>query len=392
MNAYEPMFIVELAGQNLPEDISDKVESFGYEDHEDKMDELTLTIADLDISYCDHPMLQEGKEIRARWGYAGNLSETRECTIKEISYSFGEDGAVRIDITAYDKGHKLTGRAARTCWSNKKITDIVNDIAAKHNLKPVVSIPDDFARDALSQGGKNDFVFLRELASEMGCKTWVTNEELHFEPNDAAGKATHVFRYREDGEGLLKSFSITANAEKGKGTGRETEVSGVDPVTKKPFQEKTTANKENVTVNLESGREDNETPFQPKADETGTVSPTPSVIASQAMREAKWRVQGAGMNTVEGSAELVGIPSLKAKDVISIENISEKFSGNWRVKSVRHEINDGGYACSAEVVRSDTNAGGGQRANGGKVSSNNKQSAASDNKANGPKYVEAYVG
>jgi hypothetical protein len=164
-------------------------------------------------------------------------------------------------------------------------------------------------------------------------------------------------------------------------------------VTKKPFQEKTAANKENLTVNLENGREDNETAFQPKADETGTASPTPSVIASQAMREAKGRVQGAGMKTVEGSAEFAGIPSLKAKDVISIENISGKFSGNWRVKSVRHEINDGGYACSAELARGDTNAGGGQRSKGGRVSPNNGQNApVPGGAATGPQYVEADVG
>jgi phage protein D len=377
MNDYEPIYIIEIDGKELPEDISDKVESFSYEDHEDKMDELKLSIVDLDLTYCDHPMLQEGKELRVRWGYIGDLSEIRTCTIKEIGYNFSDDGTVRIDLTGYDKGHKLTGRAARTCWSNKKIEDVVKDIASKHNLTPIVKIPEDFSRESLSQGGKNDLVFLKGLASEMGCKTWVVNEELHFEPNEATGSASFVFRFREDADGLLKSISITSNAEKGKGTGRETEVAGVDPITKQPFQEKTTAAAESVTINLEDGREKNETPLQPKDDESGVIKPTPSATASQGKQEAKGSVKTASMGTVEADAETVGIPRLGAKDIIRIEGISNKFSGLWRVKSINHSISDGGYSCRLSLARSDSNAGGAQLSKGGKVPANNDQKIGS---------------
>jgi phage protein D len=387
VNTYEPTYIVEINGKELPEDISDKVESFSYEDHEDKMDELRLSIIDLDLSYCDHPMLQEGGEIRARWGYIGDLSEMRICTIKEIGYDFGEDGTVRIDLTGYDKSHKLTGRAARTCWTDKKLEEVVTDIAKKHNLTPVIKIPGDFKREALSQGGKNDFVFLKSLAAEMGCKMWVVNDELHFEPNEAKGSASYTFRYREDAEGFLQSLSIKSNAEKGKGTGKETESAGVDPVTKKPFQEKTSAEREYITENLADGREEKETPLQPKDDETGNIKPTPSPTAAQGRQEAKGHVVSEGMRTIEANAETIGIPGLKAKDIIRIEGISNKFSGLWRVKSVKHSISDAGYTCGLELARSDHNAGGAQLSKGGKTPANNDQKGAA-----GPSFVEANVG
>jgi phage protein D len=379
VNVYEPTYIVEIDGKDLPEDISDKVESFSYEDHEDKMDELRLSIADLDLSCCDHPMLQEGKEIRVRWGYIGDLSEVRTCTVKEIGYGFNEDGTVRIDLTGYDKAHKLTGRAARTCWTDKKLEEVVADIAKKHNLAPVVKIPGDFRREALSQGGKNDFIFLKGLAAEMGCKTWVVNDELHFEPNGAKGSASYAFRFREDAEGFLKSLSIKSNAEKGKGTGRETEAAGIDPVTKKPFQEKTSAEAEYVTENLADGREMNETPLLPRDDESGNVKPTPSPTAARGRQEAKGQVISEGMGTVEASAETIGIPGLKAKDIIRVEGISDKFSGLWRVKSVRHSISDSGYTCGLELARSDSNAGRARLSEGGKIPANNDQKSGAGN-------------
>lgn len=355
MNVYEPIRIIEIDGAVLPTDISDNVESFSYEDHEDKLDELRITIVDPTLELCDHPMLQEGQEIRARWGYIGNLSEMRVCTIKEIEYNFPQDGTPRISISAFDKGHKLTGRSARTCWSNKKLEDIVSDIAKKHNFTPVIEIPSDSKREFVSQGGKNDMEFLRGLASDMGCKVWVKNDELHFEPY-RINTPTQTYIYGIEQEGTLLSFNVTVNAEKDKGTGLETEVSGIDPITKKPFKETTTATKEGYAVNMQNGRVEKETPPAQKHDETGQRKATPSHTKHQAQQEAKGKVQTLGMGAVEGRAEIIGDPHLKAKDSIQLENVSKKLSGVWRVKKVLHSIGKEGYTSSLEIVRNDTNA------------------------------------
>ena len=241
IETYAPTFIVEIGGQKLPEDISAHIERFAYEENEKKMDELSITITKGDLSYVDHPMLQEGKEIRVRWGYIGNMSDIRTCTIKEINYSFGEDGLICMEITAYDKRHKLTGRASRQCWKDKKLSEIVKDIAAKHNFSAVVEVEneDDLLYEFLSEGAKNDLVFLKELAEDAGCSVWVVNDELHFKPNKI-NEPVYSFRYGEDRDGYLQSFRISSKAEQGKGTGRKTEVSGINPLTKKLINEAAT--------------------------------------------------------------------------------------------------------------------------------------------------------
>jgi hypothetical protein len=88
VETYAPVRYITIAGKELPKDISDDVIGFSYEDADDKMDELKLTILDEDGVHVDDPLLQEGKEMKARWGYLGNLSDTRVCTIKEIEYDF----------------------------------------------------------------------------------------------------------------------------------------------------------------------------------------------------------------------------------------------------------------------------------------------------------------
>ena len=239
IETYAPTFIVEIGGQELPEDIFAHIENFSYEEDEKQMDQLSITITKGDLSFVDHPMLQEGKEIRVRWGYIGNLSEVRTCTIKEINYNFGEDGLIRMEITAYDKRHRLTGRASRQCWKDKKLSEIVKDIAAKHNFSAVIEIEDDLRYEFLSEGAKNDLVFLKELAEDAGCSVWVVNDELYFRPNKV-NEPVYSFTYGQDRDGYLQSFRISSKAEKGKGTGRKTEASGIDPLTKKLISESAT--------------------------------------------------------------------------------------------------------------------------------------------------------
>ena len=362
-----PLFIVEIDGKELPKDISQLIERFSYTDDEEKMDELAITIANGDLSIIDDKQLQLGKELQARWGYLGNLSDKRFFTIKEISYAFGEDGVARMSITALGKGHKLTGRAARTCWNNKKIADVVKDIAKKQNLTPKVNIPEDITHEFISQGGKNDMVFLQELAKDTGCSTWVTNDELHFEPN-SVNEPVRTFHWREDRDGYLQSVSVTVKAEEGKATGRGTEVAGLDPLTKKTIKEtvKVKGASEGTTLVTGEGmaelsspngalpeqRTENETPLQAKHDETGVIKASPAPTAALARRSGKGKVHSASMKGIEATATTIGLPYLKAKDTITIENIGKKFSGNWRIKKVSHTLSKDSYTCGLTLCKS----------------------------------------
>ena len=239
INTYAPQFIVEIGGKQLPKDISSHIESFSYEEDEKKMDELKITIADGDLSFVDNDLLQEGKEVRVKWGYAGNLSEIRTCTIKEIDYSFNEDGVIRMEILAYDKRHRMTGRASRQCWKDKKLSEIVKDIANKHNFKAVIEVEDDMLYDFLSQGAKNDLVFLKELAEDAGGAIWVVNDELYFKPNKIE-EPVYKFAYKQDQDGYLLSFRIASKTERNKGRRKKTTVSGIDPLKKEVIKEEAT--------------------------------------------------------------------------------------------------------------------------------------------------------
>ena len=101
---------------------------------------------------------------------------------------------------------------------------------------------------------------------------------------------------------------------------------------------------------------ENETPLQQQNDEAGKVVSTPLQNSNQARAAAKGKVKSSGMKSIEVEAVTIGLPYLKARDTITIENIGKKFSGNWRITKIRHEISSSGYMCHLSLAKNDFSA------------------------------------
>lgn len=56
------------------------------------------------------------------------------------------------------------------------------------------------------------------------------------------------------------------------------------------------------------------------------------------------------INSVEADIRVIGRPSLVSSNIIVLNNISNRYSGEWYTKSVRHSISSSGYFCSAKLV------------------------------------------
>ena len=121
-------------------------------------------------------------------------------------------------------------------------------------------------------------------------------------------------------------------------------------------------------VSLEDGaisekRAENETPLKSNADETGRVISSPAPNKARAQHTAKGKVKTSAMKSIEAEAETIGLPYLKARETITIENIGKKFSGNWRITRIRHEISSSGYICSLTLAKNNYETKSGKKAN-----------------------------
>ena len=121
----------------------------------------------------------------------------------------------------------------------------------------------------------------------------------------------------------------------------------------------------------------NETELTDRADETGNVISTPAQNAKHAGHLAKGKVQSSAMRAIEAEAETIGLPYLRARDTVTIENIGEKFSGDWRITKVLHKISKSGYTCSLSLAKNNFAGGSSQKANSApKAGANTKNNNA----------------
>ena len=130
-------------------------------------------------------------------------------------------------------------------------------------------------------------------------------------------------------------------------------------------------------------RTDNETPLKPRADESGRVISSPAPNSTHARHVAKGKVSTAAMKSIEAEAVTIGLPYLKARESVQIENIGKKFSGSWRITKVRHEISSSGYTCTMTLNKNDHESSGSSSRSAPKASTGKKTSAkpAGDGKA-----------
>ena len=149
-----------------------------------------------------------------------------------------------------DKGIDLVKNKPRACYGQVYGADVLKDIAARNKLKCDLSIPDDFYMENVSQGGKTDMDFAKEIAIERGCGVWVENNTLVVMPY-ALSESSVQLAYHKN----LLSVRAMYNGGQGEAERKDTMVVGIDPDSKELVQEKNTTNEQGA----ESGDGDKRT-------------------------------------------------------------------------------------------------------------------------------------
>jgi len=234
-----PIILLEISGTRLSPEFTAELLAFSYEDHEMEMDLMEVMLADPYLQFIDNPLLQEGNEIRARFGYADNLSPTKVAVIKEISYDFPEAGVPTITIKAYDKGCQLSAEQVQRVWElpgGISASDIATTIADEHGLVPVVT-PSIDRFEQLHQSKLSDAQWLTQLAQTARASTgagatgyvfYVEGEELHFHPRGLENPPMLVMEYFTSRNGILRSFRPKTQTQ-GEATGGQSAAAvGVD--------------------------------------------------------------------------------------------------------------------------------------------------------------------
>jgi len=395
-DTFKPTFLICIEGKSLSKDITHEITSFVFTDNEEELDVLELSVTDRNLQFTDDPLFQEGNEITARFGYAGDLSPVRKTVIKDIDYDFPESGEPTIRIKAYDKGYKLAGKMNQKVWQKPVpgilYSEIAENIATANGLKPVIT-PTKTYHLRVTQSNQSDAIFLKELASKAcsfdgisGYSFFIEDDRLHFHPKELSLKPIIRLEYFTDRKGLLRSFRPSTQSQGAKGAGMETKTVGVDPRKKSTVEHKannssvpdrTILGKQTYLVNGNTG----EGHF--KEQESGQIIPCyersegfcEEPVSEPAQDTAEAKFTEAELRQVEATAVTIGIPSLRAKKNIEIKGVGQKFSGIYYCHSVRHSIGSSGYSCEIKLKKNALGKGAGDKSTQSAGKQNNKEAS-----------------
>ena len=384
LDTFQPTFLIQIEGQAFSADITGEITAFVFEDNEEELDVMELSVSNRNLQFVDDPLFQEGNEIVARFGYVGNLSPRKKAVIKDIDYDFPENGDPRIRFKAYDKGFQLAGKENQKVWQRAVpgilYSEIAEEIASANGLKAFV-MPTVGRHLRVVQSNVSDARFLKDLAVKArardgdgvtGYAFFVQDDGLHFHPRGLKEEPATVLEYFTNRKGFLRSFRPSTQSQGAKGAGTQTKATGVDPRRKatvahaadnETTPERTSLGKRTYLVDGNTG----EAAY--KEQESGRIVPSfersegfheePSQEPAQDLAEGTFAE--AEFRQVEAVALTIGIPTLRAKQNVEIQGVGGKFSGVYYCHSVRHTIDGGGYHSELKLRKNALGRGAGDK-------------------------------
>ena len=377
LQVLQPQVYVRVEGKNL-HDLSERIVQFSFTDNERKLDEMELTLRNDDFVLQDDLRFARGSRVSVRWGYpGGDVSDKRRMIITEITHSVGQSDLPLLVVRAFDQRRQMHRNCAPQNYGSVSSSAIAKKIAKKYGLgtKNIKESNDARAKARVQATDVTDLVYLTSLADKLHWDCYIESGQLHFHPKNLGASSLFTYTWNDSSTSTILSYSSSLNLKKFKKTG----LNSTDP---KKGESANSEQEQGGDKSLGSHQVDISTNFgaidyfksataeafgESKKEDTMTVPDGEALqiatceaeqkltkLHAQALRE---KIE---LRSVEADLEVIGTPKLRSRQNIRIKGVGKAYSGIWRVKSVKHNLNPGSspvYSCSVELVRNALNVG-----------------------------------
>ena len=337
---YVPDFLVKIEGLTLEADITSAVISLSYDNNIDTADMFTLQINNADLRFTDSALFEVGKNVEVYMGYVGNLQPMILGEITAINPSFPASGAPTLTITGYDKSHRMHHNSPNRNFSGINDSAIAAQIAAENLLIPIVD-PAPMPPDGPFPQTSSDWALLKKLADRNYFQVYVYWDQLYFRFPRPQTELV-VLEWGRNLSSFTPRLSTSGQAGiqviRGYDEQLAQKIVAVLPVIS------ISSDLDNLLERLGSG-------FLEQLVQLGrhVVRNQPVSNYLEATTLAKSLLKQLLEGLYEGSGNCIGIPELRAGNMIEIKGIGKRFSGKYALSRVTHTIDQGGYQTQFEV-------------------------------------------
>lgn len=387
---YVPRFEIKVEGADLPRDVLFDVSAVTYEDSVDSIDSFRMTLGNWDderhehkfigaetsdqlrAGHRDHPRMTLfepcGKEVLLRMGYGGQLVTMLRGNFTTMEPSFA-DGPATITVTGLNVLHQLRRTQYTTSWRDKRDSEIAQDIGRRTDRgRRRFPLPIVVDRQAMgqekpiplvTQRNQYDIDFLVQRARTRGYVVFVQEEDratgrprqLYFGPSQAGMvPALRDVSFELKWGASLMEFKpkiTTANQV------RSVTVRGWHRTRRQTISRTVTLDDERLTVNRDLHRIVTACDAREEL-----VVDEPVFTNCEARERAIAILLDQTKQMVTADAKVVGLPDLRAGQVVDITNLGARLSGKYFVTKTAHTIDDGGYVTSFTCRREQYDRGG----------------------------------
>jgi phage protein D len=372
---YAPEFSIKINGERIPAALRGSVTSVSYQNGLEGADRVEVALANPNLRWLDHPLLQMDNAFSLELGYApDSLEEVFVGEITGVNATFPSGGMPTLTVVAHDFLQRLTtGTKDRAfnldlpCIGSFPLPDpyVVMLVSGTNALIPALdpvgaalsflTLLVTYAVDPLEakravrlQQGQSDFDFLSGIARENGWEMYIDHTlepkgyVLHFQflVQDYAPSVTLKW-----GESLMDFTPRLTTV--GQVLGISTRI--WLPSIKMEFV---------IVLSWDYDRAAFDLMVYPGLGslvellgETRSQSVLkidvigPATAPRKILGELLPRLN----NRLTGSGSTIGDPRIRAGKVINLEGLGEQFGGLYRITSATHSIDSGGYRTNFEV-------------------------------------------
>jgi Phage protein D len=294
-----------------------------------------------------YALLKPGKLVDLKMGYQ-KLSGVFMGYINSLSFHFNNGGA-EVSVHCLDAKGALVNNQTWKSNESKKISTIVGETLAHCRQFATVKIGTityDPQKIALSKFRKevDDYQFLVKLARLVNGSFCVIYDTLYFGKNlETAAKEKVLLKW---GESLI-SFSTEIDISEQVG---HITYEGLDPVTIKHFSSETSTvpgsgQQASQIASVVRGR-------------TIKRTTTKAADSAQAAKLAEGEMQARASKFSQCQGETIGIPIIRAGDIIGISGMGNGIDGSYYLTEVVHSFSAQGYTTSFSGRRPKIAGGG----------------------------------
>jgi phage protein D len=346
---YAPDFAISLNGQSLSADLRGSVTSVEYEEGIDGADRAQVVFANPGLRHLDNPLFRLDAGLDLSMGYRdGGIVRLFQGEVTGVEPAFPASEMPTVTLVAHNFMHRLQeGTKTRQFPWYLPDAVVAAIVSAENFLLPDID-PAAAGLTALGmisqrprpQHKKSDYEFLRQIAAEYGFDMWLDGRIFHFRLLlPMLPPPTVELRY---GESLVDFRPRHTNVGLAVGVTVKVWVSAI----KTELAVSASWDGDSVSVRI--------APAFLGGGGTGATLDLPDLPMDSPVDAVKWvfaELRRRINNRTTGSGSAVGDPRLRAGDTVILAGIGPFSGPNYRLTSVSHVLDAGGYRTRFEVRR-----------------------------------------